>query len=250
MACGGGGGTWKGGCHGEAVAALRGYNGRKESRWPRLVRAPRGSASHHPAWLAGSSVGCRVSHTHTPNSSELPEDPIPSLAEMMVGGGSLGAAESHQARVGQDSQNWASGGEGKSPPAGRWGRDLHTAQQRGPATRESRSPPGSPGLTHRPTQPRLALREPRSPVLQTLLITLRPSSLRLAPAPPSTSVKGAEAQSRVRLHFRRGPLRGRRGPRSRGRGGPERWRRTEWVGEDGEVPARPTERLWGSQAQR
>lgn len=117
----------------------------------------------------------------------------------------------------------------------------------------SRLPLGSPGLTHRPTQPRLALREPRSPVPQTLLITLRPSSRRLAPAPPSTSGKGAEAdigpepgeaallpgaavwQARPAL------------PRSRG---PERWRRTEWVGEYGEVPARPTERLWGSQAQR
>lgn len=56
-----------------------------------------------PPCLAGwSSVGCRVSHTHTPNSSELPEDPIPSLAEMMVGGGSLGAAESHQARGGTE----------------------------------------------------------------------------------------------------------------------------------------------------
>ena len=69
--------------------SVTGHNGRKESRWPRLARAARGSASHHPAWLAGSSVGCHVTHTHTHSAleTELPEDPIPSLAEMMGGWG-------------------------------------------------------------------------------------------------------------------------------------------------------------------
>ena len=210
-----------------------------------MARAARGSASHHPAWLAGSSVGCHVTHTHTHPAlePELPEDPIPSLAEMMGGwGGPCGQLKVSRPGVGhRDSQDWASGGEGKSPPAGRWGRDLHAAQQR--RDTEIRRPARPQGALRW----RTALRSRALPSASPAPLYSRPCSSLCAPPPsasprPRRAAPGREpmrtsAQSRVRLHFRRGPLCGRRGPRSRGRGGPERWRRTERVGE---VPARPT----------
>lgn len=55
-----------------------------------------------PPCLAGWAFCGLPCHTHTYPAlePELPEDPIPSLAEMMVGGGSMRAAESQQARGG------------------------------------------------------------------------------------------------------------------------------------------------------
>lgn len=151
----------------------------------------------------------------------------------------------------RDSQDWASGGEGKSPPAGRCGRDLHAAQQR--RDTEIRRPARPQGALRW----RTALRSRALPSASPAPLYSRPCSSLCAPppsasprprrAPPGREPMRTSAQSRVRLHFRRGPLGGRRGPRSRGRGDPERWRRTERVGE---VPAQPTERLWGSRAQR
>lgn len=58
-----------------------------------------------PGWLGLLWAAVSHTRTHPTLKPELPEDPIPSLAEMMVGGGgSLGAAESHQARGGTEGQ--------------------------------------------------------------------------------------------------------------------------------------------------